>query len=78
MDHISGDMVRHFLPLRSTHLTIRGKMHTEFRVNYDEGQGDVEKCTWMVPVEESFMAFELGLGKSFIDGDWWSMLITIC
>lgn len=48
----------------------RDKMHTEFRINFDEGQGDVEKSTWMVPVEESFMAFELGLRKSFTDGDW--------
>lgn len=44
-------------------------MHTEFRVNYDEALRDGEKSTWMVRVEENFMAFELGLRKGFIDGD---------
>lgn len=36
------------------------------------------RILWMVPVEESFMAFELGFGKIFTDGDRWNVLITIC
>lgn len=53
-------------------------MCTKFRENYDEGQGDAETSTGMVPGEESFMALELGLGKTFIDGDRWNVLIAIC
>lgn len=76
--YIRDAVVRLFLPLRSKCLTVRDEMCTKFRENYDEGQGDAETSTWMVPVEESFMALELGLGKIFIDGDRWNALIAIC
>lgn len=36
---------------------MRDQVYTQFRVNYDESQGDAEKGTWVKAVEESFLDF---------------------